>query len=152
MRCTFVLHRCHCAVSSTLIFSCEFSTNRYLTGKRSHLAKGTSIFCNCSGQFSSRYFPNIYSCCSLSFPSFLTWISAPMDVHNQRCRKLLFSDVFMHYVPSLVFPRECASWVTCNLCSWVWTWNEILAIRYRRQGRKGLLVLCFLMLLFCRLF
>lgn len=148
MRCTFVFHRWHCAVSFPLIFSCEFSTNRYLTGKRSHLAKDTSIFCNCSGQFSSRGFPNIYSCCSLNFPSCLTWPSTPMDVHNQRCRKLLLSDIFLDYMLSLVFPRGCASWVTCNFCSWVWTWNDNTAIQCRGQGRKGLLVLCFLMLLF----
>lgn len=94
MRCTYVLHRWHCAVSSALLFSCEFSTNRFLTGKRSHLAKATSIFCNYSGQFSSRCFANIYSYCSLSFPWCPSWPSTPRDVHNQRCRKLLFSDLF----------------------------------------------------------
>lgn len=152
MRCTYVLHRWHCAVSSVLIFSCEFSANRFLTGRRSHLAKGTSIFCNCSRQFSSRCFPYLYSCCSLSFPPCLTWPSTPMDVHKQRCRKLLFSDVFMDYMLFLVFPRGCASWVTCNFCSWIWTLDESIAIQCRRQRKKGLLVLCFLMLLFYSLF
>lgn len=97
----------------------------------------------------SQCFPNIYSCCSLSFPSCLTWPSAPMDVHNQRCRKLLFSDMFMEYVLPLVFPRGNASWVTCNFCCW--TWDESIAIQCRRQGRKGLLGLCFQTWLFCSL-
>lgn len=152
MRCTFVLNRWHCAVSSTLIFSCDFSTNRYLTGKINHLAKNISIIRNCSGQFSSRCFPDTYSCCILSFPSCLTLPSTPIDVHNQRCRKLLYSDIFMNYILSLIFPREFASCVTYNFCSWVWTWDESIAIQCRRQGRKGLLVICFLMLLFCSLF
>lgn len=139
--------RWHCAISSTFIFSCEFSTNRYLTEKRSHLATEPSIFCICSGKFSSRCFPNIYSCCSLIFPSCLIWPSTPMDVHNQRCRKLLFSDVFVDYVLSSVFPRGLS--FNYNFCSWVWTWDESIAVQCRGQG---LLVLCFLMLLFCSLF
>lgn len=61
MRYTFVLYRWHCAVSSTLMFSYQFSTSRQLTGKRSHLAKCTSVFFNCSEEFSSRCLPNIYS-------------------------------------------------------------------------------------------
>lgn len=60
------------------------------------------------------------------------------------------------------FSQTC-SWIMCSpwcfegdvlrgspatFCSWVWTWNESVAIHCRRQGRKSLLVLYFLML-FC---
>lgn len=148
MRCTFVLHRWHCAVSSTLIFSCEFSTSRYLSRKRSHLAKGTSIFCNCSGQFLRRCFPNIYSCCSLGFLHVLLGHQLPWMCITRGAEHCFSQTCSWIMCSPWCFEGDVLRGSRATFCSWVWTWNESIAIHCRRQGRKSLLVLYFLML-FC---
>lgn len=106
-RYTFVLYGWHCAVSSTFMFSFQFSASGYLTGKRSHLAKCTFIFFNCNGEFTRRCFPNIYNLLQSQLPFMSSCAINSNGCGVTRDAEYCFfsSDVLMDYMLSLVLPR-----------------------------------------------